>query len=316
MRTRLEAPSIEQAQSEATVGDYFALLKPRVMSLVVFTAFVGLVAAPGEMHPVMALASVVCIAVGAGASGALNMWYDADIDKLMQRTASRPIPRGRITPEEALTFGVFLSFCSVLSLGLMVNWVAAALLALTICFYLFIYTIWLKRRSPQNIVIGGAAGACPPMIGWAAATGSVSLESIILFLIIFMWTPPHFWALALYRVRDYERVHIPMLPVVAGPDETRWQILLYSLLLTPLATLPYFVGFAGLVYAIASVGLGVVFVLLAIRVYRRRIGAGADRAAKQLFSFSILYLFLLFAILLAEHSFAENWLITAGKGPL
>lgn len=316
MRTRLEAPSIEQAQSEATVGDYFALLKPRVMSLVVFTAFVGLVAAPGVMHPVMALASIVCIAVGAGASGALNMWYDADIDKLMQRTASRPIPRGRITPEEALTFGVFLSFCSVLSLGLMVNWVAAALLALTICFYLFIYTIWLKRRSPQNIVIGGAAGACPPMIGWAAATGSVSLESIILFLIIFMWTPPHFWALALYRVRDYERVHIPMLPVVAGPDETRWQILLYSLLLTPLATLPYFVGFAGLVYAIASVGLGVVFVLLAIRVYRRRIGAGADRAAKQLFSFSILYLFLLFAILLAEHSFAENWLITAGKGPL
>jgi len=316
VRTRLEVPTIEQAQSEATVGDYFALLKPRVMSLVVFTAFVGLVAAPGEMHPIMALASLVCIAVGAGASGALNMWYDADIDKLMQRTASRPIPRGRITPDEALTFGVFLSFCSVLSLGLMVNWVAAALLALTICFYLFIYTIWLKRRSPQNIVIGGAAGACPPMIGWAAATGSVSLESIILFLIIFMWTPPHFWALALYRVRDYERVQIPMLPVVAGPDETRWRILLYSLVLTPLATLPYFIGFAGLPYAVAAVGLGVVFVLLAIRVYRRRIGVGADRAAKQLFSFSILYLFLLFAILLAEHSFAENWLITAGKGPL
>jgi len=301
VRTRPEIPTIEQAPSEATVGDYFALLKPRVMSLVVFTALVGLVVAPGTMHPVIAAAALICIAVGAGASGALNMWYDADIDKLMQRTAGRPIPRGRILPDEALAFGVFLSFASVLSLGLLVNWVAATLLAATIAFYIFVYTMWLKRRSPQNIVIGGAAGACPPMIGWAAATGSVSLESIILFLIIFMWTPPHFWALALYRVRDYERVQIPMLPVVAGPDETRWQILLYSLLLTPLATLPYFVGFAGSLYAAASIGLGLLFLLLAIRVYRRRSGPEAERAAKQLFSFSILYLFLLFAILLVEH---------------
>lgn len=316
MRTRLETAAVEHTQSEATVGDYFALLKPRVMSLVVFTALVGLVVAPGTIHPVVAVASLICIAVGAGASGALNMWYDADIDKLMQRTAGRPIPRGRIAPDEALTFGIFLSVASVLSLGLMVNWVAAALLAATICFYIFVYTMWLKRSSPQNIVIGGAAGACPPMIGWAAATGTVSLESIILFLIIFMWTPPHFWALALYRIRDYERVQIPMLPVVAGPDETRWQILLYSLLLAPLATLPYFIGFAGLFYAAASTGLGVLFLLLAFRVYSRRNGAQAEQAAKRLFSFSILYLFLLFAILLVEHSFAGQWIARNGVGPL
>ena len=213
-------------------------MKPRVMSLVVFTALVGMVLAPEQPHPVLAVIALLCIAVGAGASGALNMWYDADIDARMQRTAGRPIPRGRVTPDEALTFGTVLAIGSVATLGLIVNWVAGALLAFTIAFYVFVYTMWLKRRTPQNIVIGGAAGAFPPMIGWAAATGSVSIESIVLFLIIFMWTPPHFWALALYRARDYERAGVPMLPVVAGPDETRKQIVIYSALLVPLALLP------------------------------------------------------------------------------
>ncbi|MEQ1649282.1 MAG: heme o synthase, partial [Hyphomicrobiaceae bacterium] len=197
------------------VGDYIALMKPRVMSLVVFTALVGMVAAPGGIHPVIGVIALLCIAIGAGASGALNMWYDADIDARMARTAARPIPRGRVTAHEALVFGSVLSFFSVATLGILVNWTAGSLLALTIAFYIFVYTMWLKRRTPQNIVIGGAAGAFPPMVGWAAATGGVSLESVLLFLIIFFWTPPHFWALALYRVRDYERVGVPMLPVVA-----------------------------------------------------------------------------------------------------
>ena len=202
------------------VAEYFALMKPRVMFLVVFTALVGLVAAPGHMHPVLAVAALLCIAVGAGAAGALNMWYDADIDARMARTSARPIPRGRITADEARAFGTVLAIGSVICLGLMANWVAAGLLALTIAFYVFVYTMWLKRWTPQNIVIGGAAGAVPPMIGWAAATGTVSLESFVLFLIIFMWTPPHFWALALLRVRDYERAGVPMMPVVKGEDET------------------------------------------------------------------------------------------------
>ena len=213
------------ATFEPAVGDFIELMKPRVMSLVVFTALVGMVAAPGELHPVLAgIALLSVIAVGAGASGALNMWYDADIDARMARTAGRPIPRGRVTADAALSFGTVLAIGSVLTLGVLVNWVAGAMLALTIAFYIFVYTIWLKRRTPQNIVIGGAAGAFPPMIGWAAVTGSVSLESFILFLIIFMWTPPHFWALALYRCRDYERAGVPMMPVVRGLRETRRRI--------------------------------------------------------------------------------------------
>jgi protoheme IX farnesyltransferase len=275
-------------------------MKPRVMSLVVFTALVGLVTAPGSIHPVLALIALLAIAVGAGASGALNMWYDADIDARMARTAARPIPRGRITPDEALGFGAVLAVLSVLTLGLLVNWVAGALLALTIAFYVFVYTMWLKRRTPQNIVIGGAAGAFPPMVGWAAVTASVSLESVVLFLIIFMWTPPHFWALALYRCRDYERAGVPMLPVVEGQDETRRQILLYSLLLVPLGVAPWLIGLGGLAYLIASIGLGAVFLVFARRVYSIREGHAADRAARRLFGFSILYLFLLFAVLLAE----------------
>ena len=222
----------------------------------------------------------------------------------MQRTASRPIPRGRVAPGEALVFGSVLSVFSVVALGVLVNWLAAALLALTISFYLFVYTMWLKRRTPQNIVIGGAAGAFPPMVGWAAATGSVSLESIVLFMIIFIWTPPHFWALALYRCRDYERVGVPMMPVVAGLDATRKQILFYSLILAPLGLAPYWLGFAGLVFAVSAALLGSVFLLLAWRLYRiSEAGRALDRAAKRLFGFSIFYLFGLFAVLLIEHSF-------------
>jgi protoheme IX farnesyltransferase len=282
------------------VEDYLALLKPRVMSLVVFTALVGLVCAPTPMHPLLAFTALLSIAVGAGAAGALNMWYDADIDARMARTAARPIPRGRIKASEALAFGTVLAAASVLTLGALVNWVAAALLALTIAFYLFVYTIWLKRRTAQNIVIGGAAGAFPPMVGWAAATGTVSLESIVLFLIIFVWTPPHFWALALYRCRDYERAGVPMLPAVAGLAETRRQILIYSLLLVPLAAVPYFIGLGGIVYLAASVLQGGIFLWLATRVFVARDGAQSDKAAKRLFAFSILYLFSLFAVLLVE----------------
>ena len=283
-----------------SIGDFIALMKPRVMSLVVFTALVGMVLAPQQPHPALAVIALVCIAVGAGASGALNMWYDADIDACMQRTAGRPIPRGHVTPDEALTFGTVLAIGSVATLGLTVNWVAAALLAFTIAFYVLVYTMWLKRRTPQNIVIGGAAGAFPPMIGWAAATGSVGIESIVLFGIIFMWTPPHFWALALYRARDYERAGVPMLPVVAGADETRKQIVIYSALLVPLGVWPAFMGLAGGLYVLVSIALGAVFLAFALAVYRKREGRDADYAARRLFAFSILYLFGLFATLLVE----------------
>jgi protoheme IX farnesyltransferase len=231
-----------------TARDFFELLKPRVMSLVIFTALVGIAVAPGGIHPVIGFTALLCIAVGAGASGALNMWYDADIDARMARTENRPIPSGRVTPREAAGFGAILSVFSVMTMGVLVNWVAAALLAFTIFFYVAIYTMWLKRRTPQNIVIGGAAGAFPPMIGWAAVTGSVSLESAALFLIIFMWTPPHFWALALCRSGDYEKAGVPMLPVVAGEKKTRGQIMLYSLALVPVTLLPGFMGFAGALY--------------------------------------------------------------------
>ncbi|MBX9588935.1 MAG: heme o synthase [Hyphomonadaceae bacterium] len=297
---RVQTQALQPAVVGGGIGDYLSLMKPRVMSLVVFTALTGLVLAPGNLHPALAVIALICIAVGAGASGALNMWFDADIDARMQRTASRPIPRGLVTADEALTFGVVLAIGSVATLGVLVNWVAAALLALTIGFYVFVYTMWLKRRTPQNIVIGGAAGAFPPMIGWAAVTGSVSLESIVLFLVIFMWTPPHFWALALYRSRDYERAGVPMLPVVAGPDETRRQIVIYTALLVPLALLPSFMGFGGPFYLLTSIVLGAVFLALALNVYRVREGRAGDRAAKQLFGFSILYLFGLFAALLVE----------------
>ncbi len=294
--------------SEPSVGEFVELMKPRVMSLVVFTALTGMLAAPGSIHPVIGVIALLAIATGAGASGALNMWYDADIDARMARTAARPIPRGRVTGGEALTFGSILAVLSVLTLGVLVNWTAGALLALTIAFYIFVYTMWLKRRTPQNIVIGGAAGAFPPMIGWAAVTGSVSVESVLMFLIIFVWTPPHFWALALYRCRDYERAGVPMLPVVAGAEETRRQIWLYSLILVPLAITPVLIGLAGIVYGVVSAVLGAVFLYLAWKVRRITEGREADQAARQLFVFSILYLFLLFAVLLVEHA-AARWII-------
>ena len=301
-----------QAVDNGSVGDYFALMKPRVMSLVIFTAVTGLMLAPGHIHPLLGLIALLAIAVGAGASGALNMWWDADIDAEMQRTRSRPIPMGRVTADEALTFGMILSFGSVLILGVIINWVAAGLLALTIAFYILVYTMWLKRTTPQNIVIGGAAGAFPPMIGWAAVTGSVSLDSILLFLIIFMWTPPHFWALALLKSKDYAKVGVPMLPVVAGPTETRRQIVIYSALLVPLACLPVATGLGGIAYGIASMGLGAVFMALALKVWRVTEGPEADRACWQLFWFSIAYLFLLFAVLLVERliAMAGGWAVS------
>ncbi len=285
---------------DGAVRDYIALMKPRVMSLVIFTALVGLVAAPGTMHPVIAVIALLCIAVGAGASGALNMWYDADIDAVMARTARRPIPAGRISADEAATFGTVLAIGSVFTLGVLVNWVAGALLALTIAFYVFIYTMWLKRRTPQNIVIGGAAGAFPPMVGWAAATGDVSLGGILLFLIIFMWTPPHFWSLALVRSGDYERAGVPMLPVVAGSLETRRQIVIYSAILVPLAVAPWLIGLGGLAYLATAVVLGACFLALALALWHAGDGPLATGAARRLFGFSILYLFGLFAVLLAE----------------
>jgi heme o synthase len=290
------------ALSSAEVADFVALMKPRVMSLVVFTAFVGLLLAPGHLHPVLGFAALVCIAVGAGAAGALNMWYDADIDAVMTRTARRPIPAGRMLPGEALGFGATLAVGSVVMLGLTANWFAAGLLAFTIFFYVAIYTVWLKRATPQNIVIGGAAGAFPPMIGWAAATGGVALESVLLFLIIFLWTPPHFWALGLLRSGEYARAGIPMLPVVAGRAETKRQILLYTGVLVPVSLAPWLLGYAGPLYGIVAAAAGAFLALLAWRIWTAPEGRPTDLAARRLFGFSILYLFALFAGLLADRA--------------
>src|ERR1700719_2214956 len=270
------------------------------MSLVIFTAMVGLMIAPGHVHPVLAFTSILCIAVAAGASGALNMWYESDIDARMSRTANRPIPRGRVTRPEALTFRMTLAFFAVMTLGMLVNWIAGALLAFTIFFYVVIYTMALKRWTAQNIVIGGAAGALPPVVAWAAATGSLSGEPLLLFLIIFFCTPPHFWALALFRSDDYARAGVPMLPVVAGPDATRLQILLYTIVLVAIAFAPCPLGYFDAVYGIASLILGGGMLTLAVNVYRHRAGHEALRATRKLFAFSILYLFGLFAILLLE----------------
>ena len=249
--------------STAMAADYVVLLKPRVMALAIFTAFVGLAVAPEAVAPAYALAAVIAIAAGAGGAGALNMWFDADIDAVMSRTARRPIPMGRVVRGEALILGLSLSALSVTALGMLANWLAGLLLAFTIFFYVVVYTMWLKRATPQNIVIGGAAGAFPPMIGWAAATGSIGLESIVLFLIIFFWTPPHFWALALLRKDDYARARVPMLPNVAGERETRKQILIYSVIMAAIGVLPTALGFAGLTYGIIAATLGLIFVVFA-----------------------------------------------------
>ncbi|MBY3345624.1 heme o synthase [Rhizobium laguerreae] len=286
--------------SEASARDYFELLKPRVMSLVVFTAFAGLVLAPVHIHPVLGVIAILCIAVGAGASGALNMWYDADIDAIMSRTANRPIPAGRIAPSEALAFGLVLSGFSVVILGLAVNWLSAGILAFTIFFYAVVYTMWLKRSTPQNIVIGGAAGAFPPMIGWACVTNSVTIESTVLFLIIFLWTPAHFWALALFKMRDYEAVGVPMLPNVAGERVTKHQIVAYAVLTAVCAVLPSFLGFASLGYGLVAAVLGAIFIYCSIAVWRMPDGDLKMIPAKKLFGFSIFYLFAVFSALMID----------------
>jgi protoheme IX farnesyltransferase len=266
------------------------------MSLVVFTGFAGMVTAPGTLHPVLGFIAILCIAVGAGAAGAINMWYDRDIDALMSRTKDRPIPAGRMAPDEALAFGIVLSIASVTVMALAVNFAAAALLALSIAFYVFVYTIWLKRSTPQNIVIGGAAGAFPPMIGWASVTGDVSLTALALFAIIFLWTPPHFWALSLFRSGEYARAGVPMLPVVAGVRETKRQILIYSLALLPVTLAPWALGSAGLIYAAAALVFGLLMIAGALAVWRD----SGDTAAKRLFGFSIVYLFLVFTLLIID----------------
>ena len=296
-----DSQNIPALADGAKVGDYVALLKPRVMSLVVFTAFVGLLLAPGGIHPVVGVIAILCIAIGAGASGALNMWYDSDIDQVMSRTANRPIPAGRIERDHALVLGLVLSSFSVGLLGLATNWVAAGLLAFTIFFYAVIYTVWLKRSTPQNIVIGGAAGAFPPMVGWAAVTGTVSLESCVLFLIIFLWTPPHFWALALYKQADYGAAKIPMLPNVAGEPATKLQIVLYSVALVASTLAPAVLGFSGLVYAVVASVLGVSFFWLAWTLFRTEDSKSMRLAARRLFTFSLSYLFVVYLALVVDH---------------
>ncbi|MCC0034270.1 MAG: protoheme IX farnesyltransferase [Hoeflea sp.] len=295
----LTAPA-SVAGVEGDAGDFFALLKPRVMSLVVFTALVGMLMAPGEIHPVIGFIAILAIAVGGGASGALNMWYDADIDLMMGRTAKRPIPAGRISAETTLAFGLFLSVFSVATLGLMVNWLSAGLLAFTIFFYAVVYTMWLKRSTPQNIVIGGAAGAFPPIIGWACVTNSISLESIALFAIIFLWTPAHFWALALFKSEDYGRAGVPMLPNVAGERTTKNQIVLYAVLTAISGIVPAVMGFAGLVYGGVAAVFGAAFIWYSLKVWRMPDGDKKMIPAKKMFAYSLLYLFVIFTALLVD----------------
>jgi heme o synthase len=295
------ASTLPASGGQGDVRDFVELLKPRVMSLVVFSGLVGLVAAPGTIHPWLGLVAIICIAVGAGASGALNMWYDADIDAKMKRTAKRPVPAGVITPQEALGFGLTLAIASVLALGLLVNVFAAVFLAFTIFFYVVVYTMWLKRWTPQNIVIGGAAGAFPPAVAWAAAAGSLDWGALALFLIIFMWTPPHFWALALFRQGDYAEAGVPMLPNVAGRSATKWQVLVYSVLILPTVLLPLATGIAGTLYAGGAVLLSLRFVHLAWVLYRTAENTPAeDKAAKKLFGWSISWLFALLGLMLVE----------------
>jgi protoheme IX farnesyltransferase len=282
--------------SEARISDYIELLKPRVMTLVVFSGIAGVVLAPGHLHPFLSLVAVFCIAVGAGAAGAINMWYERDIDAIMTRTKSRPLPQGRVHPDEALAFGGVLTFFSIFLMGLAINWMAAGLLAFASFFYVFVYTVWLKRRTPQNIVIGGAAGAFPPMIGWAAVTGSISIESIALFAIIFLWTPPHFWALALYKNEDYKKAGVPMMPVVAGAHATKLQMIFYTLIMTPFVAAPYFMNLCGDLYAAGAVLLHGLFILSALRVLRDK----SHRSARQMFGYSIFYLFALFALMMFD----------------
>ncbi|WP_019223460.1 heme o synthase [Bartonella rattaustraliani] len=295
---------------KACIGDYITLLKPRVMSLVVFTALVGLVVSPVHVNPFYGFLAILCIAIGGGAAGALNMWYDADIDAMMERTESRPIPMGKISSQRAFIFGMVLAILSVLTMGLFVNWFSALFLAFTIFFYVVIYTIWLKRLTPQNIVIGGAAGAFPPMIGWVAATGTVSVESFLLFLIIFMWTPPHFWALALFSSLDYEAAGVPMMPNVRGENSTKKQILLYTVLMVICAVGPYIIGLGGGFYGISSTILGILFIRLSYRLWKADTHDETILMARKTFFFSLFYLAALFGILFLEflYSFLLSFL--------
>ena len=278
--------------------DYWRLLKPRVMSLVVFTGFVGLLVAPGAIHPVLAFVAVLAIALASGGAGVINMWYDRDIDAVMERTKNRPIPAGRILPESAFIYGMAVIGVAVALMGLATNWFAALLLGFAAFFYIVIYTIWLKRSTSQNIVIGGAAGAFPPMIGWAAVTGNVSWDAFILFSLIFIWTPPHFWALALFRSDDYEKANIPMLPVTAGHKHTKWQMLFYCVLLIPLSVAPFYTGLAGMIYGVGACLLSLIFLLYSVVVlYSNQV-----QYQKQMFFYSIFYLFALFALLMLDHA--------------
>jgi protoheme IX farnesyltransferase len=291
----------EAKASTATVRDYIDLLKPRVMSLVVFTAWIGLVIAPAHIHPFAGALAVLAVALGSGAAGCINMWYERDLDAVMVRTANRPLPQGRVAPDDALGLGVLLSIFSLLLMAVATNYVATALLGAAILFYVFIYTIWLKRRTPQNIVIGGAAGAFPPMIGWAAATGDVSAVGIALFLTIFLWTPPHFWALSLYRSDDYRRAGVPMLPVVAGPRETKRQMLIYTLLLVPVSLVPTLLGAVGWIYGATAIVLGAAFIGHAVLVWRTADDETAHPVARRMFFYSLFYLAALFAALPVDH---------------
>jgi protoheme IX farnesyltransferase len=293
------------AHAPADWRDFLALTKPRVMSLVVFTGLAGLLVAPAPIHPVLGFTAILCIALGAGAAAALNMWYEADLDALMKRTASRPLPAGRMDRQSALHFGVGLGAFSVILMGLATNWLAASILAASILFYVLVYTVWLKRRTPQNIVIGGAAGAFPPVIGWAAATGDVTLLPILLFTLIFLWTPPHFWALSLFVRSDYAAAGVPMLPVVAGPRVTRQHILLYTLPMVAAAVAPWPLGLAGALYGIVAAAFSLVFLGLSVQVLRNRATEPtAMKPEKRLFAFSILYLFCLFGALVLD-----RWLL-------
>ena len=297
-------------QLPAEWRDFFALTKPRVMSLVIFTGLCGLLAAPGTINPILGFTAVLCIALGAGGAAALNQWWEADIDAGMKRTAARPLPAGRMNRTDARDFGVLIAAASVMIMGLALNWLAAAILAFSVFYYAVIYTVWLKPRTPQNIVIGGGAGAFPPLIGWVAVTGDITLMPVLLFLIIFMWTPPHFWALALFVKTDYANVGIPMMPVVRGETSTRRQILAYAVLLVPVAAAPWFIGATAYVYGVASLALSLAFLALSVPVAFRQTGANDTmKPEKRLFAFSIIYLFALFAALVADRVMAnQGWI--------
>jgi len=289
--------------TSSSVRDFYDLMKPRVMSLVIFTSFVGLVLSPINIHPFIALIAIICIAIGAGASGVLNMWYDSDIDGLMKRTINRPIPAGNINKNEALTYGMVISAGSVVIMGILINWSASFLLAFTIFFYAVIYTMWLKRRTMQNIVIGGAAGAFPPVIGWLSTGAPITIEPIILFLIIFLWTPPHFWALAIVTSGDYEKASIPMMPNVVGDNYTKRQIVYYSVIMSISVILPYYIGMVSILYLIPAIILSLIFIIISLQLLKSSDNQKQKKYSKKLFLYSILYLFLIYILFLIDYGY-------------